>query len=390
MYNDDFFRLEMHKIKELGLYREIRKIEKIEGKYINIAGKSYIDFSSNNYLGLRDDKRIILSGKEAAEKYGAGSGASRVVTGNSSIYSRLEEKIAEFKGKDKALIFNSGYDANIAIFSSIFDESDIIFADKLIHASIIDGIKLSGAKLLRYKHNDIADLKIKMAKYSGKYKKIGVVTESVFSMDGDIGKIKEISDLKKIENFIFIVDEAHATGIFGERGSGVIEELGLEKNNVDVIMGTLGKALGSYGAYIAADSIIVEFLINRARPFIFSTALPPFSCGAALKAIELIMEKKVLTEKLYENIMFARKNAESSGFALPKDITPIVPLIIGSNSEVVKLQKLIFDNGYVAAGIRPPTVPEGKSRIRLTINPYHDREDIEGLFKVVHSFIKEK
>ena len=390
MYNDDFFRLEMQKIKELGLYREIRKIEKIEGKYINIAGKSYIDFSSNNYLGLRDDKRIILSGKEAAEKYGAGSGASRVVTGNSSICSRLEEKIAQFRGKDTALVFNSRYDANIAIFSSIFDESDIIFADKLIHASIIDGIKLSGAKLLRYKHNDIADLKIKMAKYSSKYKKIGVVTESVFSMDGDIGKIKEISDLKKIENFIFIVDEAHATGIFGERGSGVIEELGLEKNNVDVIMGTLGKALGSYGAYIAADSIIVEFLINRARPFIFSTALPPFSCGAALKAIELIMEKKVLTEKLYENIMFARKNAESSGFALPKDITPIVPLIIGSNSEVVKLQKLIFDNGYVAAGIRPPTVPEGKSRIRLTINPYHDREDIEGLFKVVHSFIKEK
>lgn len=377
MNSMEFFKSELLKIEESGLFRKIREIEKSEGKYIYIGGKKYIDFSSNNYLGLRDDERVKEAAIKAVEKYGAGSGASRAVTGTAMIYRELEEKIATFKNKERALVFNSGYDANVAIFSSIFDAKDVVFADRLVHASIIDGIKLSGAKMIRFKHNDIEELEEKMKKYGNMYKKAGVVTESVFSMDGDIGSIAEIAKLKERYGFIYIVDEAHATGVFGKRGSGIVEEKGVEKS-VDIVMGTLGKALGSFGAYAASSRDINSYLINRARPFIFSTSLPPSAVGAAMKAVEIVESSSNVREKLHENFRYMQSKIEDTGF---KNIssTQIIPVIIGENSKTMELQKKMEESGIIVAGIRPPTVPEGSARLRITINALHTKDDMDFL-----------
>ena len=371
----DFFQDELDKIKSAGAYREIKPIENINKNFVYMNGKKYIDFSSNNYLGLRDDIRVIESGIKSAEKYGAGSGASRLVTGNMKIYDELEEKTAQFKNKERALIFNSGYDANVGIFSSIFDSKDIIFADKLIHASIIDGIMLSGAKLVRYKHNDISDLEEKMIKYRKEYKKAGVVTESVFSMDGDIGKLKEIAELKEKYEFIFIADEAHATGLFGEKGSGIVEEYNLSEK-VDIVMGTFGKALGSQGAYVAADSKIIEFLINRARSFIFTTAMNPFACGASLKAIDIVENEPFRREKVGELVKYTERKFKENGFDTHGSETQIIPVIIGENEKAVMLSKLLAENGLLVSAIRPPTVPQGSARVRITLNCNHTFEEI--------------
>ncbi len=371
----DFFQDELDKIKTAGAYREIKPIENIKKNVVYMNEKKYIDFSSNNYLGLRDDIRVIESGIKSAEKYGAGSGASRLVTGNMKIYDELEEKTAQFKNKERALIFNSGYDANVGIFSSIFDSKDIIFADKLIHASIIDGIMLSGTKLVRYKHNDIADLEEKIIKYRKEYKKAGVVTESVFSMDGDIGKLKEIAELKEKYEFIFIADEAHATGLFGEKGSGIVEEYNLSEK-VDIVMGTFGKALGSQGAYVAADSKIIEFLINRARSFIFTTAMNPFACGASLKAIDIVENEPFRREKVGELVKYTERKFKENGFDTHGSETQIIPVIIGENEKAVMLSKLLAENGLLVSAIRPPTVPQGSARVRITLNCNHTFEEI--------------
>lgn len=371
----DFFQDELDKIKSAGAYREIKPIENINKNIVYMNGEKYIDFSSNNYLGLRDDIRVIESGIKSAEKYGAGSGASRLVTGNMKIYDELEEKTAQFKNKERALIFNSGYDANIGIFSSIFDSKDVIFADKLIHASIIDGIMLSGAKLIRYKHNDITDLENKIIKYRKEYKKAGVVTESVFSMDGDIGKLKEIAELKEKYEFIFIADEAHATGVFGKKGSGIVEEYGLSEK-VDIVMGTFGKALGSQGAYIAADSKIIEFLINRARSFIFTTAMNPFACGASLKSIDIVETESFRREKVGELVKYTERKFKENGFDTHGSETQIIPVIIGENEKSVILSKLLAENGLLVSAIRPPTVPQGSARLRMTLNYNHTFEEI--------------
>lgn len=371
----DFFQEELDRIKSAGAYREIKPIENINKNIVYMNGEKYIDFSSNNYLGLRDDIRVIESGIKSAEKYGAGSGASRLVTGNMKIYDELEEKTAQFKNKERALIFNSGYDANVGIFSSIFDSKDVIFADKLIHASIIDGIMLSGAKLIRYKHNDITDLENKIIKYRKEYKKAGVVTESVFSMDGDIGKLKEIAELKEKYEFIFIADEAHATGVFGKKGSGIVEEYGLSEK-VDIVMGTFGKALGSQGAYIAADSKIIEFLINRARSFIFTTAMNPFACGASLKAIDIVENEPFRREKVGELVKYTERKFKENGFDTHGSETQIIPVIIGENEKSVILSKLLAENGLLVSAIRPPTVPQGSARLRMTLNYNHTFEEI--------------
>ncbi len=385
MKSSDFFKSELLKIEENGLERNIRNIEKSEGKYIYINGKKYIDFSSNNYLGLRDDERVKEGAIEAVKKYGAGSGASRIVTGTAEIYRTLEDKLAEFKNKERALLFNSGYDANVALFSSIFDSKDVVFADRLVHASIIDGIKLGGAKMIRFKHNDIEELEEKIEKYGHLYKKIGVVTESVFSMDGDIGKLSEIAKLKEKYGFIYIVDEAHATGIFGRRGSGIVEEKNIE-NSVDIVMGTLGKALGSYGAYACVDRDTARYLTNRARPFIFSTALPPSAVGAAIKAVEIVEKESELREKLKSNYRYMHEKIEMSGF---KNIssTQIIPVIIGENRKTMEIQKKLEEAGVIAAGIRPPTVPEGSARLRITVNALHTKEEIDFLISKINEQI---
>ena len=245
---------------------------------------------------------------------------------------------------------------------------------------------LSGAKLIRYKHNDITDLENKIIKYRKEYKKAGVVTESVFSMDGDIGKLKEIAELKEKYEFIFIADEAHATGVFGKKGSGIVEEYGLSEK-VDIVMGTFGKALGSQGAYIAADSKIIEFLINRARSFIFTTAMNPFACGASLKSIDIVETESFRREKVGELVKYTERKFKENEFDTHGSETQIIPVIIGENDKSVILSKLLAENGLLVSAIRPPTVPQGSARLRMTLNYNHNINDIDKFIKIVKEIL---
>ena len=275
---------------EEGNLRELRPAAIRRGGLIRFGGKEYIDLSSNDYLGLSNHPKLIKAAKKALETYGTGSGGSRLLSGDLEICHQLEKKIAEFKGKEAALVFNSGYQANVGILSALYGEGDVIFSDKLNHASIVDGLLLSGAKFFRFRHNDMTHLESLLGKERPKFKHALIITETIFSMDGDRPDLKSLVGLKERFDCAIMVDEAHATGIFGKNGSGVVEEDGLT-DKVDLIMGTFGKALGSFGAYLASSREIIDYMINRCRSFIYSTALPPATIASNLASIELIKEE---------------------------------------------------------------------------------------------------
>jgi len=379
---DNFFELTIRKLKEKNMFRKLKKIKKIKKKYIYIGEEKLIDFSSNNYLGLTDNEKVKEAVIKAINKYGVGSGASRLVTGNTEIHSKFEKELAEFKGKEKALLFNSGYDANIGIISSIMGKNDIIFCDRLNHASIIDGILLSGARFLRYKHNDIIDLEKKMEKHIGSYKKIMVVTDSVFSMDGDKAKLKQISKLKEKYDFIFMIDEAHGTGVLGENGKGLAEEQEV-MDKIDLNMGTLGKAFGVQGAYVAGNSEMIEYLINKSRSLIYTTAISPIMIAGAQKSLDIIKKEPERREKIIKMSNYFRSEIIKLGYNLGESETNIVPIILGDNKKVLELSDKLYQNGILAPAIRYPTVEKGKERIRFSINYNLNYEDLDKVINVL-------
>jgi 8-amino-7-oxononanoate synthase len=291
--------------------RRLRKIEGPQGRRITIGGRQLLNFCSNNYLGLADDARLKKAMIHCIERDGVGSGASRLVCGNMSMHEALEEKLAEFKGSEAALVFNSGYTANIGIISSLFGRGDVIFSDKLNHASIIDGILLSGAEFKRYAHSDIDSLE-DFLKKAHSFKQRAIITESVFSMDGDVAPLKGIVRLAQKYDCSIVVDEAHAVGVFGKRGCGLIEDFGLE-NKVDVQMGTLSKAVGSFGAYVCGKKALIDFLINKARSFIYTTALPPAICAASLEALKIIEGEPQRREQLWQNTKYLKSGLQRLG-----------------------------------------------------------------------------
>ncbi|MFC1566517.1 8-amino-7-oxononanoate synthase [bacterium] len=368
--------------KDSNLLRKLNPYSKSENGYIYINNKKYADFSSNDYLGLATHPKIIQASSYAAQNIGTGARASRLLSGSLELHHKLEEKAAEFKQKPAALIFNSGYQANVGIISAIFNKEDVIFADKLCHASIIDGIKLSGSKLFRYRHNDSEHLEILLKKERAKYKEALIITESVFSMDGDIAPLTDIAFLKNKYNAFFIVDEAHATGIYGKNGSGIIEEQKLI-DQVDIIIGTFGKALGSFGGYAACSKDIRDFLINSARSFIYSTALPPSTISANIASLDIIKTEPKLRQTLLENVSFFRSLLKNIPYETI-GITQIVPIIIGQNKKTINLSSHLQDQGYWALPIRPPTVPENKARLRFSITTCHTKETLKKLTEVLY------
>lgn len=376
----EFFIENIEKVKKENRYRQLKNIDKIEGKYIYINGEKIVDFSSNNYLGLRDDKRIIEAAHFALDKYGLGSGASRIVSGDCELFYQFEQSIARFKQKEAALLFNSGYDANLGVISSIMDKNDVIFSDKYNHASIYDGILLSGAKLIRYRHNDINDLENKLKKYRCDYKKAMVITDSIFSMDGDRADLKSISDLKNSYDFIFMVDEAHATGIFGNNGEGLVNE---QKADVDIIMGTLGKAFGTQGAYIASKKIIIEYVINNARSFIFTTALSPILIAASLQSLEIIKKESFRREKIILNSEYLRRELKNKNYNLLNSSTQIIPVIVNNDKEAIELSRKLYNYGIYIPAIRYPAVPLNQPRLRISVNYNIDINDIEKIFECI-------
>lgn len=358
----------LEKLHQSGLYRFLRTVEGEQGPEILYQGKTYLNFSSNNYLGLANHPLLKEASIEAVRKYGTGSGASRLITGSMTLHEELERAIARFKGAQAALLFNSGYHANIGVIPTLVGEGDLIFSDGLNHASLIDGCRLSKAKTLVYRHNDMGDLEKIFNDGRGDRAPTHrlIVTDTVFSMDGDLCPLPRIMELAEKYKASVLVDEAHATGVFGKKGRGVVEHFGIPQNHPRLIqMGTLGKALGSFGAYVCGSSELINTLINKARSFIYTTALPPAVVAASLAALHLVQDDLSLKERLWEHVNYF--GAQS----------PIVPILIGGASKTMEVAQQLFEKGIWAQPIRPPTVPEGTSRIRLTIMATHTKEHLD-------------
>jgi 8-amino-7-oxononanoate synthase len=360
-------------IRNRGLYRRMRCVSGPQGPRVLLDGKPVLLLCSNNYLGLADHPRVREAAAEAAMRYGASAGASRLVSGNMTIHRRLEEQLAGFEGSDACLLFGSGYLANAGVVSALAREGDVVFSDALNHASIIDGCRLARAETFVYRHLDIDHLEWGMHQAEGRGSLI--VTDGVFSMDGDVAPLAEIVELAQRHDARVMVDEAHGTGVLGPGGRGAVADVGLE-DEIDLIVGTLGKALGSYGAYVCCDQQMAKYLVNTARTLIFSTALPPPAVAAALAALELLREQPRRVEKLRRNGAVLRQSLDESGLPVPAGDTPIVPLIVGDAADAVGACERSLERGVFAQAIRPPTVPAGTSRLRLAVMASHTKSEL--------------
>lgn len=371
----DSIKNQLEDIKNSGLLRSTRLISNCHSSRVVCDGREVLLLCSNNYLGLADHKALSDAAVAATRHYGTSSGASRLVSGTMTLHEQLESAITSFKKTESALIFNSGHAANVGIIPVLAGRGDVVFSDRLNHASIIDGIMLSGARLVRYPHNDYKQLETLMAKYA-KGRSL-IVSDAVFSMDGDIANLAELVALKKRHNALLMIDDAHGSGVLGEKGRGTATLQGVV-DEIDIQMGTFGKALGSFGAYAGVSAEMRQLLINRARSFIFSTSLPPAVLAASIAAVEIVQSKEgdLLRERLAANTVFFRAALAAKGFNIPEGSTQIVPLLTGSAVTTMKFSDALFEQGVFAQGIRPPTVPNGTSRLRFTVMSTHTMDDL--------------
>ena len=372
---------ELEKIKKSGLYRKLNIVGSAQGTHLEINGKTYLNFCSNNYLGLANNPLVIKAVKDAVEKYGWGAGASRLVSGNMKLHEALEGEISRFKGKEASIVFPTGYMANIGTISSLVSKGDLVICDKLNHASIIDGCRLSGADFRVYPHCDMEKLENVLMK-STKYSRKLIVTDTVFSMDGDLAPLPDIVRIARKYNAMVMVDEAHGTGVFGKRGGGVVEHFNLSEK-VNIIMGTLSKAVGSLGGYVSGDADLINYLRNKARSFMYTTALPPAVCAPSIAAIKLIRENPSLRTSLWNNVRYLKEKLELLNFNVISSESPIIPILIGDAKKAVDVSKFLYKKGILIPAIRPPTVPAKSSRLRLTVMSTHTREDMERLVDVL-------
>lgn len=381
---------ELEHIKERGLYRQLETVEIMNNQgYAMVNGQKMLMFASNNYLGLAHDQRLIKASIQATQSFGTGSTGSRLTTGNTMIHEKLEKRLAEFKQMESAIVLNTGYMANIAALTTLVGKDDVILSDEMNHASIIDGCRLSRAEALIYRHANLHDLEMKLQRTT-RYRKRLIVTDGVFSMDGDIAPLPGIVELAKRYEALLMVDDAHATGVLGRDGRGTAEYFGL-KGKIDIQMGTLSKAVGAEGGYIAGSRSLVDYLLNRARPFVFSTALSVGVVASALTAVDIIPlepERRVrlrhMSQRLYNELT-------SLGYTVLGGETPILAIICGEPEQALLLSKKLHENGIFAPAIRPPTVPSGTSRIRLTLMATHQEEQINhviDVFRTIRSNVK--
>ena len=360
----------LSELEQLGLSRRLRMISGPQGPTVLLDGRPVLLLCSNNYLGLADHPRVREAAADAAMRWGVGAGASRLVSGSMTIHRRLEERLAAFEGTESCLLFGSGYLANIGVIGALAGAGDVIFSDELNHASIVDGCRLSRAEVAIYRHRDIEHLDWSMRRHAEKHRRSLIVTDSVFSMDGDIAPLAHIVELAQIYGARVIVDEAHATGNVGPEGRGAVAAAGLE-GEIDVVIGTLGKALGSYGAYACASAQMVQYLINTARSMIFSTAPGPPAVAGALAALELLIERPHRVDRLRSNARALRRALAEEGFPVADSEMHIVPLVVGEERATLALCQQAIEKGVFAQAIRPPTVPAGTSRLRLTTMASH-------------------
>lgn len=382
---DDILYDRLEKVKKDGLYRKLQTMSTAPRTGVIVDGQQRLVFSSNNYLGLAADERLVLAANSALLEYGAGSSGSRLTTGDMVWHHKLEEKIASFKQTETAILFSSGFLANVGVLSSLPEKGDVILSDRLNHASIIDGCRLSKGDTVIYQHIDMMDLEEKLTEtqsYSHRY----IVTDGVFSMDGTIAPLDQILELAKRYDAYVIVDDAHATGVLGKNGRGTSEYFGVQP---DVMIGTLSKAVGTEGGFVAGSKVLIDFLINHARTFIFQTSMPPATCAAAYRALEIIETETEKRRRLYANVSKVKTGLEKMGYTVKGGETPIIPVIIGEAEIAIQFMKKLQEKGIHAPAIRPPTVPNGESRIRLTVTSEHKANQIEYLLKAFYSIGKE-
>jgi glycine C-acetyltransferase len=379
----------INELKENGLYNEIDTVEGANGPIITINGKKLINLSSNNYLGLATDERLKEVAIKAIETHGVGAGAVRTINGTLDLHVKLEETIAKFKGTEAAIAYQSGFNCNMAAISAVMDKHDAILSDELNHASIIDGCRLSRATIIRFNHSDMDDLrqKAKEAVESKKYNKIMVITDGVFSMDGDIAKLPEIVEIAEEFDLITYVDDAHGSGVLG-KGAGTVKHFGLQEK-IDFQIGTLSKAIGVIGGYVAGKKQLIDWLKVRSRPFLFSTAVTPADAQASTKAIELIMESTELQDKMWENSNYLKEGLKKLGFNIGNSETPITPCIIGEEKTTQQFSKRLIEEGVYAKSIVFPTVPKGTGRVRNMPTAAHTKEMLDQALAVYEKVGKE-
>jgi 8-amino-7-oxononanoate synthase len=365
---------ELAAIREAGLGRELREVESCQAPTVTIDGREHLLLCSNNYLGLASHPEIVAAARDAVEAFGASAGSSRLISGHMSAHRRLEERIAAWKDTPRALCFSTGYQANIGVITSLVRRGDIVVSDELNHASIIDGCRLSRADVAVYRHNDVEHLRAVLSERRGARRKL-VITESVFSMDGDIAPLVEIHEAAAEHGAWLMVDEAHGAGVFGPRGAGVAAELGLT-DVIDVHIGTLGKALASFGAYVAGSGALIDLLVNRARPFIFTTGLPPSAAAAAGAAIDVVEREPERARDLLARARALAARLREAGLQIPCADSQILPVLVGEADDAVAVMRRLLEAGVYVAAIRPPTVAPGTSRLRVSLMATHTDEQI--------------
>lgn len=372
-----FLQTTLEDLEKKDLRRRLRTVEGPQGPRIRIDGREYLNFCSNNYLGLADDPRLIEAAVESLKSEGFGSGASRLVCGNLSAHERLEEECARFKGTEDCLVFTSGYMANVGIISGLFERGDVIFSDRLNHASIIDGSQLSGAEFKRYPHADIHKLEemLPEAAVAGFKKKV-IITDSVFSMDGDIAPLDKIVELARRYDSLVMIDEAHAFGVLGEHGKGAAELFGLAKE-IDIQMGTFSKAAGGFGAYCCGSKELIDVLVNKARSFVYTTAIPPSVAAASLRGLQIIEQEPERRRQLWDNTHFLLNGLKAAGFETLNTQTPIIPVVVKEARTAVEFSRRLLERGVFVSAIRPPTVPVHTARLRVTVMATHTRQDLQ-------------
>jgi 8-amino-7-oxononanoate synthase len=376
----------LEEIRDRGLYRRLRMVSGPQGPRVLLDGDPVLLLCSNNYLGLADHPRVREAAAEAAMRWGVGAGASRLVSGNMTVHRRLEEQLAEFKGSEACVLFGSGYLANTGVISSLARAGDVVFSDELNHASIVDGCRLARAETFVYDHCDADHLEWGLREAGGRGALI--VTDGVFSMDGDIAPLEEIVELAQRYDARVMVDDAHGTGAMGPNGRGSVADAGLE-DEVDVVVGTLGKSLGSYGAYACCDKPMAKYLVNTARSLIFSTALPPPAVAGAMAALELLVEQPGRVDKLHRNAEAMRDALSAEGLDAGVSETQILPLVVGDPRAAMAACERALGQGVFCQAIRPPTVPDGSSRLRITVMASHTRSELRWAAGVIAKAVRD-
>ncbi len=368
---------EIKNLHEMGLYNQIRILSSPQGAWLIVDGKKVLNFCSNNYLGLANHPRVVQAAKEAIDRYGVGPAAVRSIAGTMDIHVELERRLAEFKGVEDAITFQSGFSANLGTIPALVGKEDVIFSDELNHASIIDGCRLSRAKIIRFAHCDAEDLgrQIDAHKDDG-YRRALIVSDGVFSMDGDIAPLDKLYEVAKKNNYMLMIDDAHGEGVLGRGGRGIVDQYGLH-GKVDIELGTLSKAFGVVGGMVAGRKSITEWLRQRARPFLFSSAMTVPDVAACLAGIDILSESTELVDQLWENANYFKAEMRELGFDTGKSKTPITPVMLGDASLAQKVSRRLYEEGVFGMSIGYPTVPRGKARIRVMISATHSRDDLD-------------